>query len=529
MTTRWSPFFKQLIIIAGLIAAVWLVFRVRLLFIPLVLALLFAYVVALPVNWIERRSLWPRSLVVALVLLSAVLAIVTMSVIVIPSMVGATRSFGATFVNVIDELLQATPRPVTISPSLTLDLGPFYRPVNQWLRTVIEPGLSVVENLQRLFYPFASGAASVVIGAVSSIIWVLFVLIVIFYLVRDGPQIGTAVVRSIPEVWRPELTRLGRELATIWNLFVRGQILLGLIMGLIVWLMLTVLGVRNAPALGLLAGILEFIPGIGLGIAAVPAVLIALFLGSTWLPIPNLPFAILVSVAYLVLGQLDNTYLLPRIVGRRVALHPVVVIIGAAAGAQMAGVLGILLAAPTIASLRLINTYVWRKLFDQEPFPEPESALSRELTWSEQVRERPVRAVLFDLDGTLIETDDHLLHRILVATAFLDPLLSRPRRERLAYRVLMLNERLVNILITLMDMLRLDGLVFRTSDFLRRMQGVRAPDHFVPVDGTLDSLRALGQRRLLLGLVTTRSREDVAGYLDAEWAGQSVLGGRDTR
>ena len=77
------------------------------------------------------------------------------------------------------------------------------------------------------------------------------------------------------------------ELASVWNLFVQGQFVMNSVIGIIVWILMSILGVRNAPALGLLAAVMEFVPGIGLTLAAIPAVLIALILGSSWLPVPN--------------------------------------------------------------------------------------------------------------------------------------------------------------------------------------------------------------------------------------------------
>jgi HAD superfamily hydrolase (TIGR01509 family) len=512
VTTRWSPFFKQLIMIAGLIGAVWLVFRLRTMLAPLILAILFAYIISLPVNRIEKRTGWPRTLLAAIVLLAAVVLVVVVSVLVAPRLYSLIVSFGTTLLNVVAELLEVEPRPVMITPELSFDLGPFYRPVNQWLRSVLQPDQTVLENLQRLFYPFASGAASVVIGAVSSFFWVIFTLVLIFLLVRDGPRLRKAVMGFVPAVWQPEVKRLIAELEGVWNLFVRGQVLLSIVMGFIVWIVMSVLGVRNAPALGLLAGLLEFIPGIGLTIAAVPGVLIALFLGSTWLPIPNAAFAIVVTVAYIILGQIDNTYLLPRIVGRRVALHPVVVIVGAAAGAQLAGVLGILLAAPVIASLRIASAYVISKLFDLPPFPEA-PPVDRAQAWVDAAGARPVRAVLFDLDGTLIETDNRYVAQAMTATGFLDQAVTPAQRERVARRILMFNEGIGNGLITLADVLRLDGALFKVNRALHRFEGVRDPGDFILVDGVDKTLQTLDARGYRLGIVTTRNRQDTAIFL----------------
>ena len=87
--------------------------------------------------------------------------------------------------------------------------------------------------------------------------------------------------------------------------------------------------------LGLISGIMEFVPAIGPVIAALPGVMIAIFLGSSWLPIPNLWFALVVGLTYF-LQQFENLYLVPRVVGSRVRLHPAVVIVGVLAASNSA-------------------------------------------------------------------------------------------------------------------------------------------------------------------------------------------------
>jgi HAD superfamily hydrolase (TIGR01549 family) len=512
MSVRWSPFFKQLMMIGMLIAAVWLLFRVRVILTPFILALLLAYLVSLPVNWILRHTGWPRTPVVVGVHLLVVVAIIITPVLVIPRLLAMARSFGATLVNVIQALLAVSPKPIELGPTITIDLGPFYEPISQGLRNLLEPNLGTIQNLQGLLFPFATGAAVVVRSAVTTVVWGIFILIVSFYTVRDAPMWARFVAARIPEPLRPELRQLWLRLTQIWDAFVRGQLILGFLMGVIVWLVMTVLGVRSAPALGLMSGLLEFVPGVGPTIAALPGVIIALILGSTWLPLPNLWFAVVVALTYFLLSQFENLYLLPRVVGSRVALHPAVVIVGALAGAQLGGVLGILLAAPTIASLRVLLGYVACKLLDQEPFPVGAPPLSREAFWGELVRGRPVRAILFDLDGTLIETDEELVQALTQRLSFIQRVLPAVNLPRLVRRWLMLSEGFVNGLVTALDWLRLDNWLFRLKEPLQRWRAIRRPDHFAPVDGSLATLRSLAQR-YSLGIVTSRSRQETAAFL----------------
>lgn len=528
MNTRWNPFFKQLVIIGALIGAVWLLARTRGVLTPLILALFLAYLVSLLTGWVLRHTGWPRSLVIIVSEIVVLLLLMTVPAAVMPSVVNTLIGFISNLVSITQELLEATPKPIVLTPSLTIDLGSYYEPINQWLRSILGPDLSAIQNLQSWLRPVATSAAGVLRGAVSGVIWLILILVVCFYTVRDAPLLERSISTALPDAWRPELGRLWRELVHIWDGFVRGQLILAIIIGVVVWLMMSILGVRNAGALGLISGLLEFVPAIGPVLAGIPGVAIALFLGSSWLPLPNLWFAVLVGLTYFLIQQIENLFLLPRIVGGRVRLHPAVVIVGALAGAQLGGALGIFLAAPAIAAGRLVLGYAFRKLVDAPPFPEPAAPPpDPSQRWGELVRQHSVSAVLFDLDGTLVETDDHLVNDAVRRLSFLKRLLSEERRKRAARRWLMFGEVFVNGLVTLLDRLRLDGVLFRWGDRLQRMGGMHSREEFVAVADTPDVLRSLAER-YRLGIVTSRSAPDAAAYL-AQFGLTSHVGAVITR
>jgi predicted PurR-regulated permease PerM len=108
----------------------------------------------------------------------------------------------------------------------------------------------------------------------------------------------------------------------------------------------------------------------------VTAALLMLFHGSTWCH-PAAAAAVLIVGIHLVFQQIDLNVLIPRLVGRRVRLHPIVVIIGVISGAAVAGVLGVVLAAPVIASARWIGHYLKANLYDEDPFLTEEAPTPR--------------------------------------------------------------------------------------------------------------------------------------------------------
>jgi HAD superfamily hydrolase (TIGR01549 family) len=120
--------------------------------------------------------------------------------------------------------------------------------------------------------------------------------------------------------------------------------------------------------------------------------------------------------------------------------------------------------------------------------------------------------VLFDLDGTLIETDDALVNKLASRLAFLSRIMPAQEQMRLARRWLMASEVLVNAAITLLDWLYLDNLLFRLNDTLRRWRGLRRPDDFVAMTGTPEMLHELAGR-YRLAVVTSRSRKEADRFL----------------
>jgi predicted PurR-regulated permease PerM len=145
---------------------------------------------------------------------------------------------------------------------------------------------------------------------------------------------------------------------------------LGLVIGVIVSLTLAILGVQNALALGLLSGLLEFIPIVGPIIGAIAATLVALFQPTHFAGLSPVMHAAAVMGAMIVIQQLENNLLVPRIVGDALDLHPLLVMVAVFMGTSLAGILGAVLAAPVLASAKLVGVYAWRKMFDLPPFPD---------------------------------------------------------------------------------------------------------------------------------------------------------------
>ncbi len=374
MSKRWSQSTKWLVIISSLAALVWIIARFSQIIAPLVIAVILAYVLNPPVRLLTTSIRLPRTLAVVCIYLALIVILSLVIVAFVPSLIQQVMSINVAFQNIVEEGISRF-----FEQPLFIKIGDFGFSIE-----LLDVYQEVSGTLQSIVSPLASRTVSFLIGLASGFAWLVFVLIVSFYLLKDLGRFGRSINKLVPDDYRYEVHRLGEEVNVIWSAFFRSQLVLCAVVGAVVGVTMQVVGVRNALILGIIAGVLEIIPNIGPIIAAIPAVLIAYFQGSTYLLLSNGWFALLVIGLYVVIQQLENNILVPRIIGRSLNLHPMVVIIGAIAGANLAGILGMFLAAPILASLRIVGNYVHSKLLDLEPFPVQEDIEEAEAVQEEE-------------------------------------------------------------------------------------------------------------------------------------------------
>jgi predicted PurR-regulated permease PerM len=163
---------------------------------------------------------------------------------------------------------------------------------------------------------------------------------------------------TIPDTPRPSI--LLARLGALWLGYIKGQFLLSLILGGITWTVGAAIGLSWALPLGFFAGLLGTVPSVGALLAAIPAVIVALWKGSSVFTVQNWVFALVVAGAYLLIQQASSLFLEPRILGQQLRLSPWIVLLGVIAGGLLGGILGAYLAVPIIASLREITETWWR-------------------------------------------------------------------------------------------------------------------------------------------------------------------------
>lgn len=214
-----------------------------------------------------------------------------------------------------------------------------------------------------------------VFGVFERIVLLLVYLVVTFYLLLQADRITEQIYGLIPLPQRDEIRELGRSIDRVLGAYIRSQLLLIMIMAVLTYIPLSILGVQYALVLAIATGFLEIIPFVGPWSAATTAMLVAVFQTTNTFGWPGWVLALVVGAIYTTLRQAEDHLIIPNVVGRIVKLHPIIVIFAILAGAAIGGALGLLMAVPLAATIKIILTYLYHKLIDS---PASVAAIQRE-------------------------------------------------------------------------------------------------------------------------------------------------------
>ncbi|MEQ4302575.1 AI-2E family transporter [Plantactinospora sp. B6F1] len=337
------------LIVIGIVA--WALLRVvgtiRIVIIPLAIALLLSALLA-PLVGLLLRARFPRSLATALVLVAGLAAVV------------------GTLTLVVNEFIQGVP---DLSRNATrgirqiqewLKTGPLHMSDNQ-LNSYIEQGEKWInENTQSL----TSGAVSTAATVAELLTGALLVLFATFFFLRDGEKIWRFMVRLLPLAARWRVDDAGRASWSTLVAYVRATVLVAFIDAVGIGIFLVIFDVPFAFPLAALVFLGAFIPIVGATLSGAVAVLVAL-VDSGWLR------ALVILLVVIGVQQVEGHILQPLIMGRAVAIHPLAVIVGIAAGVVLAGIVGALVSVPLIA---VFNTAI-RRLAHRRPPEVPPDAV----------------------------------------------------------------------------------------------------------------------------------------------------------
>jgi predicted PurR-regulated permease PerM len=252
-------------------------------------------------------------------------------------------------------------------------VGPFkfdfstidWQAIGQQILSYIEPALGRVGGL----------VGTLASGAASTLGWMAFVVIVSYFFLLESGGFRARIIQVDIPGYSEDIRRLSQKLGQIWNAFLRGQIIIFFSKVLTYTVFMSILGVHYAFGVALIAGFASFLPYIGPAINWIVLGLVTYFQGNYPFGLSPFAYTIVAIVTALVIDQIFDNLISPRIMANTLKVHPGFVLIAAIIAANLIGLLGLIVAAPLLATLRLIGRYTLRKLVDKDPWPPEEDII----------------------------------------------------------------------------------------------------------------------------------------------------------
>jgi len=288
--------------------------------------LLFAIIIASAIspfaNWLDSKG-FPRLLGVLLLFLSILGLMILFFSLIIPYISEEISQLTVALPQIVINISSSLEKAQSVSPKF-LDF--------------ISETQNALEGLSSYFQQAAQSIVGMVVSIFGGIMSFIAIIIISFYLSVTKKGIENFLGSVVPEKYEDYVVGLWKRSEIKVGQWLQGQLLLALIVGLIVYVGLSLMGIKFALVLGILAMLLEVVPMIGPVLAAIPAVFFA------FLQAPTL--GLWVILFYIIVQQLENHILVPLVFGKTIGLNPIVVIIALLVGSQLAGILGAILAVP---------------------------------------------------------------------------------------------------------------------------------------------------------------------------------------
>ena len=359
-----APTPRVALVIAALVVVGIVLYLARHALTPFIIGALLVYLLDPAVTWVSRLRIAGRAIPRGL----SVLIVYILAVVVIYQ---ALRLLLGPLVSQLLDYVRDLPALIATFEEMLARLGDAYRalglpePVRQFIDDALA-GLGA--GAGSIDFGSLLPIATTILGTAAGFFAFLIIPIWAFYILRDRVRLQEQFTHSLPAEWRDEVIAVLSIIEQVFGRWIRGQLILGLIVGAATFAGLLILGwtidprfIQFAVFLAVIAGVLELLPIIGPIISAIPTLLVAL-------TTPDPATALIgVVVLYVIVQQVENAILVPKIQGDAVQLHPSLVIFALIIGGSIGGLLGAILAIPITAAARDVYRYLFHRLSDDPP------------------------------------------------------------------------------------------------------------------------------------------------------------------
>jgi len=347
---QWSFTFRYVAGILFFVAFVAFLFYARDAVRNFVIAAFVAYLCNPAVDYLKTQNRMSRRAAVNIVYFSSLILLVGVPATLTPIFYEEAQKVVQDLLNLSNQLSATLSQPVQIG-GLVFHLEAWGQNLSQVQGAVLTP---LPEEFLKLLETTSVG-----------VLWFLVILVTIYLLLYEWPSLRSGMFSFILPPYQAEIEELYRRIRRVWMAYLRGQIVLMIIVGVVFTIVWLIMGIPGALVLGVLAGLFTLVPDVGPFIAVSFAAGVALLEGSNWGPLADLPnfwVAGIVIIVYLILINLKNFFLRPIIMGRSVHMNEGLILIVIIVATIMEGILGALLVVPVLASVIIIAGFLQRKV-----------------------------------------------------------------------------------------------------------------------------------------------------------------------
>ncbi len=355
MKSGWSLPFRYLAGTVLFLALAAFLYYAREALEPVIIAAFVAYLVNPAVAVLTRYQRISRSAAVKLVYFTALALLIAIPATITPIFFDELTGVAQDLMSLLTQFQVSLSKPIVLA-GLEFDLTELAKGLGRLQPMAIAP---VPEDAFLLLESTSRGT-----------IWFLVIIVLVYLFLSQWQTMREWLIGLAPAPYRAEVQSLYERVRDVWIAYLRGQILLMFIVGVVFTIAWYIIGIPGAFVLGVIAGLFTLVPDLGPILAAALAMGVALLEGSSWIHLPNVWVMVIVFLVYFVLINLKNMWLRPFIIGRMIHMNEGLIFVVILVATILNGILGALLAVPVLASSVIIVNYLLRRILNQPPFEE---------------------------------------------------------------------------------------------------------------------------------------------------------------
>ena len=353
INNSWSLSFRYVVGILILAAIIALLLYAREAVKALIIAAFVAYLISPAVNLLMERTKLSRIAAVNIVYFSSLIVLVGVPATLTPIFFDEIKIVAQDLLDLSDDISTLLSYPVRIG-------GMVFH--------FEQLGESLANIQNAVLTPLPEIALALLETTSVSVLWFLVIIVSVHLFMSEWPLIRVRMLELAPPAYHDDMRELYRRVRNVWMAYLRGQIVLMIIVGIVFTIAWIIMGIPGALVLGVIAGLFTLVPDVGPFLAAILAMAVALLEGSSWIPLSNFWVAGIVLATYLVLINLKNFWLRPYIMGRSVHMNEALIFIAIMIATILEGIMGALLVVPVLASVVVIVEYLRRRVLGLPPF-----------------------------------------------------------------------------------------------------------------------------------------------------------------